>query len=211
MRCKDCASAPGHCSTCRGTKLLHCFSRNLPELIAEVARSLRRDAHLRRSQVTWKYLSECASAAVEAAPRVDKNTIFLSTKAGHRISADVAALKKLPPELSNTFRSALDREIRSFLETQDTCSEEVKGRLDAITESARDLRELRSPESVHPAFGDVAEILSLIACGVLSPWGPSHLLNWHVRVTELDKIVSDFQLLPDSHEGIWPAPNFPSR
>lgn len=177
---------------------------------ARANRSVK-EAHVRRSQITWRHLAECASAAMAAAPRVDKNTLHLSTRAGHRLSADVAAVKGLPTELSAALRSALDREIRTYLETQDACSEAVTKRIDAITDLAKDLRPLRSPNWTRPAFDDVAEIFSLIACGVLTPWGPSHLHSWHVRATDVAEIVNELQPLPCGRDELAPGVGYVLR
>lgn len=163
-----------------------------------------REGHRRRSEITWKHLSELAGAAMAAAPRLEKHTLQLTTRAGLRVSADLAALRVLPAELSAPLRAALDNEIRKYFDGHDACVESARQRIDAVVDLARNLRPLRSPDWMRSAFDDIAQVLSLIACGVLAPWGPSHVRSWHVLASDVAEIVRHYSIIPCSEHDVGP-------
>jgi hypothetical protein len=163
--------------------------------------------HMRRAQLTWKHLADCAVAALSSGPLVHRGALYPSMRKGRRLSSE--ARKAIGgvscPALSNALRSALEREIADAWKSPGVSTELVKERIDSIAVLANDLRQLSDPHWLRADFVDVAEVLSLIGCGVLAPWGRSYVRNWHVRATDLARVAGDFKILPGGREILKPS------
>jgi hypothetical protein len=178
--------------------LLACWSRS-SKLIQGSSR--------RRLLIEWTHLAECAAAGAAAGtPAVHRRKDGDETgqpDLGESVKSAMASIQQC--ELTSDVRAALELQVSSAWQGNLHSPEKAVAEIETAAQLARELRQLRGPGWMPSALSDVAEIVSLIGCGVVLPWGPCAIPSWHIRCRDLDRVLERLAMIPGSISDVVPS------